>query len=141
MLPSAPCTLFCRVCFFYKLCDVKTCIYVSLLCALICSFSSCSAEKNEKIIDISEAENIGFAEHWALINEPYAAYRIKPSDTAGTASHSRQGDVVKLIGSYIDVRDGQRSLWYQFEAGWLPESAVSLFSNKLQAEFAAKTVQ
>ncbi|MGP1510052.1 hypothetical protein [Treponema lecithinolyticum] len=120
---------------------MKTWLYVYFLCTLFCILSGCTAEKNEQLIDISEVENIGFAEPWALINEPYAAYRIKPSDTADAASHGRQGDVVKLIGSYIDIRDGQRRLWYQFTAGWLPETAVSLFSNKLQAEFAAKNVQ
>ncbi|WP_428768361.1 hypothetical protein V1L52_07365 [Treponema sp. HNW] len=101
-------------------------------------------QKDEPLIDISAAEAIVPGERWALIIEPYAAYRIKPSSFASVSAHGRQGDIEKVSGTFIDIDDVhavQGSLWYRFSSGWLPEKTVRIYSNKLKAEFAAGKMQ
>ncbi|MGI5172218.1 hypothetical protein H0R92_01265 [Treponema sp. OMZ 840] len=94
-------------------------------------------------IDINAAEHIVLGERWALITDPYAAYRIKPSDGASIVGHGRQGDIIQVKGTAIavDGLNAKRSLWYQFSTGWLPEKTIQVYSNKLKAEFAAEKIK
>ena len=118
-------------------------IFSALFWLCFC-FSSCLQQKEEPLIDISAAEAVVPGERWALIIEPYAAYRIKPSFSASVSAHGRQGDIEKVSGTFIDtdsVSDEHGILWYCFSSGWLPEKTVRVYSNKLKAEFAAGKIQ
>lgn len=122
----------------------KKIFFAVFLFFLCLSLSSCFRRQEELLIDISAAEAVVPGERWALIIEPYAAYRIKPSFSASVSAHGRQGDIEKVSGTFIDIDDVhavQGSLWYCFSSGWLPEKAVRVYSNKLKAEFAAGKVQ
>ena len=122
----------------------KKIFFAAFLFFLCLSLSSCFRRQEEPLIDISAAESLVPGEQWALIIEPYAAYRIKPSFTAGISAHGRQGDIEKVDGTFIDtdsVSDEHGMLWYCFSSGWLPEKTVRVYSNKLKAEFAAGKIQ
>lgn len=122
----------------------KKIFFAVFLFFLCLSLSSCFRRQEEPLIDISAAESLVPGEQWALIIEPYAAYRIKPSFTAGISAHGRQGDIEKVSGTFIDVDSASREramLWYCFPSGWLPEKTVRVYSNKLKAEFAAGKIQ
>ena len=116
-------------------------VFLFFLCFCL---PSCFRHREEPLIDISAAEAIVPGERWALISEPYAAYRIKPDFTAAVSAHGRQGDIEKVDGTFIDtdsVSDEHGIVWYRFSSGWLPEKAVRVYSNKLKAEFAAGKIQ
>ena len=122
----------------------KKIFFAVFLFFLCLSLSSCFRRQEEPLIDISAAESLVPGERWALIVEPYAAYRIKPSFTAGISAHGRQGDIEKVSGTFIDADSASREramLWYCFSSGWLPEKTVRVYSNKLKAEFAAGKIQ
>lgn len=122
----------------------KKIFFAVFLFFLCLSLSSCFRRQEEPLIDISAAESLVPGEQWALIIEPYAAYRIKPSFTAGISAHGRQGDIEKVSGTFIDADSAFREramLWYCFSSGWLPEKTVRVYSNKLKAEFAAGKMQ
>lgn len=122
----------------------KKIFFAVFLFFLCLSLSSCFRRQEEPLIDISAAESLVPGERWALIVEPYAAYRIKPSFTAGISAHGRQGDIEKVDGTFIDtdsVSNEHGILWYCFSSGWLPEKTVRVYSNKLKAEFAAGKIQ
>ena len=44
--------------------------------------------------------------------------------------------------SYIKIiiKDKMQTLWYQFKEGWLPDTSVTVYSNKLKAENAGKSM-
>jgi len=137
--------------------------YICILFTLCLAFSACLDRKEDAPIDLSAGETVVLGERWALIVEPYAAYRIRPSFSASVSAHGREGDIVKVSGTFIDTSipkppaasskpektntpsthsNGTSSvLWYQFSSGWLPEKTVRIYSNKLKAEFAAENMQ
>lgn len=122
----------------------KKIFFAVFLLFLCLSLSSCFRRQEEPLIDISAAESLVPGEQWALIIEPYAAYRIKPGFSAAVSAHGRQGDIEKVSGTFIDtdsVSDEHGILWYCFSSGWLPEKTVRVYSNKLKAEFAAGKIQ
>ena len=103
------------------------CIFIALP-AFLFIFASCTRDKDAYTIDMRNTDRIVLGERWALITEAYASYRIKPSYNGGT---------------YIDDSSGaqKRTVWYRFQAGWLPENAVNVYANKLQAEGAAGKIK
>ncbi|MFC2419869.1 MAG: hypothetical protein ACFNOL_02175 [Treponema maltophilum] len=118
------------------------CIFIALP-AFLFIFASCTRDKDAYTIDMRNTDRIVLGERWALITEAYASYRIKPSYNASVAAHGRQGDIIKVGGTYIDDSSGaqKRTVWYRFSAGWLPENAVNVYANKLQAEGAAGKIK
>ncbi len=109
------------------------------LCAL--SFSC----KNKKSIDINcDGLELSPDIKWALIVEPYVAYRSASGYENHVLDHGRRGDILQLIGSDFVYSDDQPSnyvVWYKFEKGWLSESDVKLYDNKFKAENAAKKLK
>jgi hypothetical protein len=78
-----------------------------------------------------------YGAQWAVIIEPYATFRLATSYTSQIAGHGRRGDIHKITGCMTVRLEDREILWYNFDAGWLPESAVAVYSNRLKAERAA----
>ncbi len=98
-----------------------------------------ACKKDEFVpIDVSTTNNLAMSSQWAIITEPYVSYFSESDENSSIETYGRIGDVVEVIGT--DIGDNTK-LWYKFEGGWLAEDSVQLYSNKLQAEFAAKEVQ
>ena len=54
---------------------------------------------------------------------------------AATAGHCRKGEILQVKGKSVDAA---KENWYYFEGGWLPQSCVSIFSNRYKAETVSK---
>jgi hypothetical protein len=99
--------------------------------------SSCG--KNSNLPEINpDDENLHYGVLWAVINEPYASFRAEPDLNAAAISYGRTGDVERITKRRIVVAGGAKSvMWYGFEKGWLPETSVITYTNKMRAQKAA----
>ncbi|MFI3258176.1 MAG: hypothetical protein R3Y36_07765 [Spirochaetales bacterium] len=109
--------------------------YILFLSCLL--FSACDTKKPYVPIDVSGTVGLATSSQWAVIIDPYVSYRTVPGDLAKASTYGRTGDVIEVIGSTIADYSGTKILWYQFENGWLPETILNVYTNKLQAEFMA----
>lgn len=99
-------------------------------------FFSC-AKKADIVLDNSDPLALAPDVQWALVNDPYAAFRSETSWNAEAVGYCKQGEYFPIMG-ISSVRGAQGSeRWYSFEEGWLPESAVTVYPNKLRAAKAA----
>lgn len=72
---------------------------------------------------------------WAVVTEPYAVFKETDEWGAATAGHCRKGEILQVKGKSVDA---EKENWYFFEGGWLPQSCVSIFSNRYKAETVSK---
>ncbi len=109
-------------------------------------FFSC-AKKHEIKFDYSEPLSLTPGVEWALITEPYAAFRKDCNYESAVASHGRKGDILQVLGKKSVVTKtlnergrevDQTTVWYYFENGWLEEASVELYDNRFKALSAAK---
>ena len=116
---------------------MKNKIILSLLLLIIAAlFVSCSKKSEEKIIfDNSEPLALAPDVEWAVVTEPYAVFKETDEWSAPTAGHCRKGEILQVKGKSIDAA---KENWYYFEGGWLPQSCVSIFSNRYKAESVSK---
>ncbi|MBR5645969.1 MAG: hypothetical protein IKX23_04950 [Treponema sp.] len=98
---------------------------------------SCKAKREEKIIlDNSEPLALVPDVSWALITDPYAAYRKDYNWESENVGHCRRGEILRVVGKSIDQDNFE---WYLFEEGWLPSSCLTVYSNRYKAVNAAKS--
>ena len=109
-------------------------IILSVLLAASCK------QKKEDVIEITEEHPLSLAPdvEWALITDPYAAYRSDIDWNAEITSHCRRGDILQVNAKSIDK---QKTVWYKFEQGWLPETCLSIYSNRYKAQTAASNLK
>ena len=108
-----------------------------IFCTLI--ISSCKKNK-EEVIEFNESHPLSLAPdvEWALVTDPYAVYRSDLDWEAEITSHCRRGDILQVYAKSIDK---QKTVWYQFEDGWLPETCLSIYSNRYKAQSAAENLK
>ena len=110
-------------------------LYAALLFAAIASFVSCTKKYSEAIpLDTSEPLALAPDISWAVVLDPYAAYRPIPSWDSAAAGYCRKGDILQVTGKAAVKESG---MWYKFKDGWLSESAVTIYANRYRAESAA----
>ena len=98
-------------------------------------FSSCTKQKEEVIVfDDSYPLALSPNVSWALVTDPYAAYKTEMGWDSATAGHCRRGEILQVLGKSVDKESKN---WYRFEEGWLPESCLSIYSNRFKALNAA----
>lgn len=99
-------------------------------------FISCSKKSEEKIIfDNSQPLALAPDVEWAVVVEPYAVFKDTDEWGAATVGHCRKGEILQVKGKSVDAA---KDTWYFFEGGWLPQSCVSIFSNRYKAETVSK---
>lgn len=109
----------------------KVCFCV-LLFVISALFISCVKKTEEKIIfDNSQPLALAPDVEWAVVVEPYAVFKETDEWGAATAGHCRKGEILQVKGKAVDAA---KDTWYFFEGGWLPQSCVSIFSNRYKAE-------
>lgn len=113
---------------------MKKLIFILLIC---CLFFSCGKNKMGVPANLSNVENIVVSEEWAVIQSPYTAFKAEPFLQSKVVEHSRRGDVFPVIGKKLVNNAENQVIWYQFEKGWVLETDLAIYSNKLQADFAA----
>jgi len=104
-------------------------------------FLSCSGKKNQIVFDNSDPLSTDVEVQWAIITDPYAACRAEPSYESETINHFRKGVLVQIKGQQTVKTDGLYEKWYNFDEGWVTGSALKVYSNKLKAEKALKSLQ
>lgn len=110
-------------------------ICFSLLLILVL-FASCNNKKEEVIVfDNTYPLALSPDVSWAVVKEPYAAYKMEPAWSAEAKGHCRKGEILQVIGKSID---SENSAWYFFEDGWLPENCLLIYNNRYKAKTAAE---
>ena len=107
-------------------------IFLSLL------FAACKKRGNEAIVfDNTHPLALAPDVEWAVVTEPYAVFKENDEWGAATAGHCRKGEILQVKGKSVDAA---KENWYYFEGGWLPQSCVSIFSNRYKAETVSKNL-
>ena len=95
-------------------------------------------KNNEIVLDSSEPLALAPDVEWAVVIDPYAAYREETSWSSTVINHCRKGEILKVEGkNFVNGKE----LWYNFACGWLPSSSVAIYSNKLKAQTASKQLK
>lgn len=113
---------------------------VLFVIALVCSVLLCGCKKNEnEVIVFDNTHPLAIAPNieWAVVNDPYAAYRKESNWDSAVSGHCRKGDILQIYGKSIDA---QKDSWFLFESGWLPANCLSVYSNRLKAKSASEAL-
>lgn len=103
-------------------------------------FFSCKKNNGQLELQNLVLEESSPRSEWALISDPYVASRKEASYESQTISSFRKGEIYEIKGNCTIIVDEKKELWYALENGWVSSSAVRVFSNKLQAEKAKKSL-
>ena len=105
--------------------------------AFSAAFLSCS-KKTEDIIVFNNSYPLALAPDvtWAVITNPYAAYRADKSWGAESRGYCRKGEILQDLGKSVDENN---VLWYKFEQGWLPSDCLAEYSNRYKALSVSKS--
>lgn len=110
-------------------------LFFGFLCLSVLTSFSCKKQKEEVIVfDDSYPLALSPNVSWALVTDPYAAYKKELGWNSETSGHCRRGEILQVLGKAVDKESGN---WYRFEEGWLPESCLSIYSNRFKALTAA----
>jgi hypothetical protein len=97
--------------------------------------TGCSGRSGKEIqFDKSEPLALAPDVSWAVVLDPYAGFRRETAWSAEVVSYCRKGDILQVLGETTVKESGN---WYEFKNGWLQESAVTIYNNRLKAETAA----
>lgn len=112
---------------------MKYYIYITLLFFL--SFFSLSCSKTKPIsLELKNPDCMNPDIQWALINEPFVAYRSEGDFDSNITAHGRLGDVERIIG-VLRTKD---LVWYRFSKGWLDASSILVYDTELKAQTGSK---
>ena len=117
-----------------------TAIHILLILLLLPVFITSCHKNKEETIEFHETHPLSLAPdvEWALITDPYAAYRSDIDWNASVTNHCRRGDILQVYAKSIDK---EKTVWYKFEEGWLPETCLSIYSNRYKAQTAAENLK
>lgn len=118
--------------------DFRKIILISLILLSSTLFSSCQKKAAEPIVfDNSHPLALAPDVEWAVVTEPYAVFKEKDEWGAASVGHCRKGEILQVKGKAVDAA---KDTWYYFEGGWLPQSCLSIFSNRYKAETVSKNL-
>lgn len=115
-------------------------VLVSVICISLCLLTVSCKKKREETITFDDRYPLALAPDvtWAVIVDPYAAYKTDLDWNADIAGHCRKGDVLQVLGNATDSNNVK---WYRFLEGWLPENCLSVYSNRYKAQTAADSLK
>lgn len=125
-----------------------------LLCGALLSFS-CGRRPG---INLRQEDSLALSPQveWAVLREAYAAFRSGAGYDNPVCGHGRQGEVMMVTGKALvrtvtvteDGASGEKETetvrmetWYLMDKGWLSESGLIIFDNKLKAQTAAQKLR
>jgi hypothetical protein len=111
---------------------------------LLLIFTSCSVFKKAPAVDLSVFESgLEYGTQWAVINDPYATFRVNYGFAEAVSGHGRRGDIEKVLGEVMEPKDdkGTTQIWFSFEKGWLPESSLVVCSNLFKAKQVSASIR
>ncbi|MDE5899090.1 MAG: hypothetical protein K2H09_07515 [Treponemataceae bacterium] len=108
----------------------------SVLVCLAAALFVLTACRRERAIEFDDSNPLALAPDvsWAVVVEPYAAFRTAAEWNAESGGHCRKGDILQILGKDFGE---EQTVWYRFEGGWLPETAVAVYNNRFRAKTAA----
>lgn len=94
-------------------------------------------KKDEGAILFDNSQPLALAPYveWAVVEDPYAAYRKEANWDSAVSGHCRKGDILQILGKSTDQN---KDSWYMFENGCLPANCISIYSNRLKAQSASE---
>ena len=116
-------------------------IFFVLICIIFCGAMLTGCKKNkEEVIIFDQEEPLSLAPdvEWALITDPYAAYRQETDWNSKITNHCRRGEILQVYAKSIDK---DKTVWYKFKEGWLPETCLSIYANRYKAKTAAEALK
>ena len=120
-------------------------ITAAIIAAAVLSLNGCFIRRGDEPITLDNSDPLALAPdiQWAVITDPYAAFRTSPDWNAAVTGHCRRAAIYQILGSSVSTsaENGTEITWYNFTDGWLPESVLSVQSNKLQAQTLAATLK
>lgn len=115
------------------------------LCFIIFSLGSCSKKVDEIALKPMALSELSPRVSWALVTDPYVACREEPGYESGTLASFRKGEIYEIEGlCTVKIGEGKeekKETWYAIQNGWVPGYSVKIFSNKLKAEEALKSLK
>ena len=97
-------------------------------------------DANEIVLDNSDPLALAPDVRWAVVIEPYAAFREEISWDAEAADYCKQGELFPILASALASEEDGGEVWFRFKDGWLPASAITVYPNKLRALKAAASL-
>ena len=97
-------------------------------------FFACTKNNEQLEMPNIAPEDLSPRIEWALISDPYVACRKEASYESETIASFRKGELYEIIGNRTVLVDDTKELWYALKDGWVPSSAIRVYSNKLKAE-------
>lgn len=109
-------------------------------------FSSCFGRDDEIKFEPMSVDELSPRVEWALITDPYVACRESAGYENSTVASFRKGEIHEVLGNCtikveIDNKKERAEKWYALENGWIPGSAARIFSNKMKAQNAKKSLR
>ena len=94
-----------------------------------------SCVKKDMIFEFDKSDPYAFdiEVEWAVVTDPYAVCRTDVGYECQITNHFRKGDIRRIIGEKSKKIDERMEVWYCFEEGWIPSTAIKIYSNKLKA--------
>lgn len=110
---------------------LKKVFFISLILISACSFMGCEKQEETIVFDNQYPLALSPNVQWAVVKEPYAAYKNSFDWDAAVVGHCRRGEILFVLGQSID---SEGATWCHFENGWLPESCLVIYNNRLKAQ-------
>lgn len=111
---------------------------------LACILASCGVFSERKV-DLPATPILSGGSGWAIVTSSYVRLKKAPGAAAEDLTALRDHSLVEVIGREFDRKDG--SLWYEVRSedpstgaksapleGWVPGSALDIYSAREQAE-------
>ncbi|MCQ2576071.1 MAG: hypothetical protein MJ162_04935 [Treponema sp.] len=113
---------------------------VLFLCILICILLSGCKKKAPETIVFDESYPLALATDitWALVTDPYASFKAEADWNAETTGHCRKGEILQVLS---ETQSKEKLQWYKFEKGWLPDTCLTVYSNRFKAQSAANQLK
>lgn len=116
-------------------------VFASLLFSCLIMAVSCKKNNDQLQMQELSPEDLSPRIEWALISDPYVACHKEASYESQVIASFRKGEIYEIKGNCTIIVDETKEKWYALEEGWIPSSAVKVYSNKLKAEQAKKNLK
>lgn len=115
--------------------NVKRVLFFSVLLCSCFLVGGCKKHEETIVFDNTYPLALSPSVEWAVVKDPYAAFRKEPDWGADVVEHCRRGEILQVSGRSVDSKNEK---WCSFEQGWLAESCLSIYSNRYKAERVSK---
>lgn len=106
------------------------------------TFSSCSS-KEPQGVTLEETPVISGGLGWGVVSLSYVRLMVEPSYGAPDSGTARRGEKGRIVARSRSYESRDEGVWYRLElgsnAGWLHESALSVYRTEAEARNRAES--